>query len=65
MQKRLQEELDSTIGSRLPTMEDLPLLPYTEACLAETQRIRSVVPLGLPHGTVEVRTEYRFLVTGL
>lgn len=57
MQKRIQEELDGVIGSRLPTLEDLPLLPYTEAAFSEAQRMRSVVPVGIPHGTQEVSME--------
>ncbi|KDR21920.1 cytochrome P450 306a1 isoform X2 [Zootermopsis nevadensis] len=55
-QKRAQEELDDVVGTRLPTLDDLPLLPYTEAALSETQRIRSVVPVGIPHGTYEATT---------
>ncbi|PSN36025.1 Cytochrome P450 306a1 [Blattella germanica] len=53
VQKRVQDEMDSVLGTRAPSLEDAPLLPYTEAAIAETQRIRSTVPLGIPHGSLE------------
>ena len=54
LQTKVQEEIDGLIGNRNPTLEDIPMLPHTEAALAETQRIRSVVPVGIPHGSLEV-----------
>ncbi|KAJ9590642.1 hypothetical protein L9F63_016313 [Diploptera punctata] len=56
VQRKVQEEIDGLIGNRAPTLEDLTMLPYTEAALAETQRIRSVVPVGIPHGSIEHTT---------
>lgn len=46
VQKKLHEELDSVISSdRLPDLSDRPKLPYTEAVLAESQRMWVVTPV--------------------
>lgn len=50
--KEVQEELDQVVGrSRLPTLEDLPFLPITEATIQEILRRSSIVPLGTTHAT--------------
>jgi len=36
---RLHAELDSALAGRLPTLEDLPRLPYTEMVIAEAMRL--------------------------
>ncbi|KAI1178719.1 cytochrome P450 [Nemania sp. FL0916] len=45
-QKRAQAEIDSVCGDRLPTTADMPQLPIVRACLKETIRWRSSVPIG-------------------
>ncbi|KAI1356298.1 cytochrome P450 [Xylaria sp. FL0043] len=57
-QKKAQEEIDRVCGDRLPTTADMPDLPTVRACLKETLRWRSGVPLGVPH-QCEVDDEFR------
>lgn len=50
--KAVQDELDEVVGrSRMPTLEDLPFLPITDATIQEVLRKSSVVPLGTTHAT--------------
>ena len=39
VEARLHEEIDGVLGGRLPTVDDLPNLRYTEMVLAETMRL--------------------------
>lgn len=53
IQREVQKELDGLLHDRLPTTEDIPSLPTTQASIAEVHRIRSVVPVGIPHATTD------------
>jgi len=54
VQLKAQNELDFVIGfDRLPTLEDRPLLPYIECVMQETLRWHPVVPLGIPHKSLD------------
>lgn len=48
-QQKAQAEIDRVCGDRMPTMGDFAALPTVRACLKETLRWRSGVPLGVPH----------------
>jgi len=48
-QVKAQEEIDRVCGDRMPTIKDFADLPTVRACLKETVRWRSGVPLGVPH----------------
>lgn len=50
--KAVQNELDEVVGrNRMPKLEDLAFLPYTECVLLEVLRRSSIVPLGTTHAT--------------
>lgn len=52
VQKKLKQEFKEVLPKgHAVTMEYFDSLSYLRACIAEAQRIRSVVPTGLPHGT--------------
>jgi cytochrome P450 len=53
-QRRAQAELDAVVGrSRIPSFSDLPCLPYLRAMVKEVLRWRSVLPVGIPHCSLE------------
>ena len=59
VQKKAQAELTAVVGAhRLPEFDDEPSLPYVRALIKELLRWRSVVPLSVPHRSVE-DDEYR------
>ncbi|GAB6026257.1 cytochrome P450 3201B1 [Chamberlinius hualienensis] len=50
VQKKVQEELDREIGrERLPSLDDMPRLPYLDAFIMETHRYASISRLSLAH----------------
>ena len=60
---KLQAEVDSVLGDRVPTLEDIKNLPYTRACLAESLRMfpqppflirRSLEDVTLPGGLTDL-----------
>ncbi|XP_068060458.1 cytochrome P450 1A4-like [Anomalospiza imberbis] len=54
VQKKIQEELDRTIGrERRPRLSDRGTLPYTEAFILEMFRHSSFLPFTIPHSTTK------------
>lgn len=52
VQTKIQAEIDEKIG-QTPVWEDRVKLPFTWASILETQRLGSIVPLGVPHCNFE------------
>ncbi|XP_077345102.1 cytochrome P450 2A4-like [Lithobates pipiens] len=54
IQEKIQEEIDSAIGSdRLPSIADRLEMPYTSAVIHEIMRYLELVPMALPHKVTE------------
>jgi len=50
VQAKVHKELDQVVGEgRVPSLDDKPNLPYTEAVVMEIQRYASIVPQGVSH----------------
>ncbi|ESO11261.1 hypothetical protein HELRODRAFT_91570 [Helobdella robusta] len=53
VQQQMRDELDRVVGlKRYPSLEDKPKLLITEACTLEVMRIKTLVPLAIPHMTL-------------
>ncbi|ESO95073.1 hypothetical protein LOTGIDRAFT_232181 [Lottia gigantea] len=52
VQEKVFQEIKEKVGlQRIPELEDMESLPFTEACLLETIRISCIFPFALPHST--------------
>ncbi|KAH9861055.1 hypothetical protein IAQ61_010791 [Plenodomus lingam] len=51
--KTAQEELDRICGSRFPTLDDEPSLPYIRGCIKESLRWMPTAILGVPHAVTQ------------
>lgn len=53
-QEKIQQEIDQVIGrKRMPQLDDLSQMPYTEATIYEVLRRSNVVSLGNAHATLD------------
>ncbi|KAM4042292.1 cytochrome P450 2K1-like [Anomaloglossus baeobatrachus] len=52
IQKKVQDEIESVIGSAQPKTEHKKQMPYTDAVIHEIQRFGDIVPVNLPHATI-------------
>ena len=52
VQACLQKEIDSVVlRERLPSLDDTRRLPYVEIAIFEVMRLKTLLPLGVPHNT--------------
>nr|AQM57053.1 cytochrome P450 CYP306A2 [Sogatella furcifera] len=50
VQEKIHTELTTVLANHSPCLDDAQRLPYLEAAISESQRLRTVVPTGIPHG---------------
>ncbi|CAG2102041.1 unnamed protein product [Medioppia subpectinata] len=62
MQQKLRQGIESQIGDRMPTHEDRNRCHYVMAFIAETLRLRNVVPSGIPHKAVVTSTIGNYMI---
>ena len=62
VQLKCQEEIDSKIGARNPSLADREKLPYVEAVIHEVQRYRPVAPFGVVHAAEKDVTLYNYTI---
>ncbi|TFK43940.1 cytochrome P450 [Crucibulum laeve] len=62
VQKRAQAEVDAVTSGRLPTLNDLAVLPYITAMIKEIIRWAPVTPLGIPHSVTKNDTYNGFTI---
>ena len=54
VQRKAQAELDAIVGpNRLPNFDDRNSLVYVNAIVKESLRWHNVIPLSIPHRTIE------------
>ncbi|CAH1802158.1 unnamed protein product [Owenia fusiformis] len=53
VQEKVYREISMNIGTEQPSFEHRRHLPYTEAVLAEIQRLANIFPLAVPHATTD------------
>ncbi|CAJ0933581.1 unnamed protein product [Ranitomeya imitator] len=56
IQKKVQDEIKSVIGSAQPKTEHRKQMPYMDAVIHEIQRFGDIVPVNLPHTTIRDMT---------
>ncbi|XP_050562229.1 probable cytochrome P450 304a1 [Spodoptera frugiperda] len=57
IQDKIHEEIDRVVGrDRLPNLDDRRNMPYLEACIRETMRYDTTVPLSVPHRAMKDTT---------
>jgi cytochrome P450 family 2 subfamily U polypeptide 1 len=63
VQTRFQNELDDGVPKdRLPSLDDKPRLPYTEAVILEVMRRHIVIPFFVPHATFKDTELYGYYI---
>ena len=55
-QEDIHRQLDEVVGNRRPSLDDRPNLPLIQATVLEVLRVANVVPLAVPHLTVNDTT---------